>query len=471
MMRFKRLLVLLLVVVMVISVVACTTEQTEMGQGTEEGGAVTNEDTNNDGTVSQSITLKYANWNLGTEEENNIERQMIKAFMDKNPNIKIEIDSSIDPSKWDESLASAAAAGTLPDVFMINNVPSYLANEWLYDITEFTESDSKWANIPKTISDSIVYNGKTAAVPLQMLFLGYFINVDLFNQENVTPLEYGCSLEDFRNAAQKLTQINKNIVGLSSVDAIPDWYPSSVSENYGYYTWDGNKYNLNSKEFIDGINFANSLWTNGYVFGALKDDVKAKIGKDDFDAWTLGHTAIKWDGTWAVPGFTNDMNFKVSFIGVPGGRIPIVLDFLGIAKSSAHAKEAYEFAKWMSFSKEGYLKRVELAQASGQALTGLPIQDDPELVDKYFSIVSMDGVKEAYDNVSKGIVEGFKVIPGYVDSRWNAVTGIEIADKDNATIGDVISAAIQGKVKIEDYAQQLNDLANQKYQEAASALK
>ena len=41
------------------------------------------------------VTIKYANWNLGTPEENNVERQMIQAFMDTHPNIKVVIDDSI----------------------------------------------------------------------------------------------------------------------------------------------------------------------------------------------------------------------------------------------------------------------------------------------------------------------------------------------------------------------------------------
>ena len=35
----------------------------------------------------EDVTLRYANWNLGTEEENNIQRQLVKAYTDANPNV------------------------------------------------------------------------------------------------------------------------------------------------------------------------------------------------------------------------------------------------------------------------------------------------------------------------------------------------------------------------------------------------
>ncbi|MFZ6019816.1 MAG: ABC transporter substrate-binding protein, partial [Chloroflexota bacterium] len=39
---------------------------------------------------AEPVTLRYANWNLGTEEENNIQRQLIKAYTDANPHVTIE---------------------------------------------------------------------------------------------------------------------------------------------------------------------------------------------------------------------------------------------------------------------------------------------------------------------------------------------------------------------------------------------
>lgn len=63
-----------------------------------------------------------------------------------------------------------------------------------------------------------------------------------------------------------------------------------------------------------------------------------------------------------------------------------------------------------------------------------------------------------------------KTVPGYVDSRWEAPTGISIGDEGNATIAALIDAAVRGDIKIEDYAVQLNELANSRYEESKEAI-
>src|ERR1700742_3813589 len=37
-----------------------------------------------------AVTIRYANWNLGTEEENNLQRQMVQAYLDTHPNVTVE---------------------------------------------------------------------------------------------------------------------------------------------------------------------------------------------------------------------------------------------------------------------------------------------------------------------------------------------------------------------------------------------
>ena len=39
---------------------------------------------------------------------------------------------------WEANLTAYAAKGELPDVFMANNVPLYVQNGWLADLSEFT---------------------------------------------------------------------------------------------------------------------------------------------------------------------------------------------------------------------------------------------------------------------------------------------------------------------------------------------
>lgn len=463
--NFKRVLAIIMTILLITLAAGCSK--------TSNSASNTSETSSNSNTATKEVvTIKYANWNLGTEEENNLERQMIQAFMETHPNIKVEIDESISTQDWNGSLATAAASGEMPDVFMLINVPTGIANGWLYDLSSLAQNDNEWNQIPKNITDTINYNGKIYAVPFAEHFMGYYINKDIFDKENITPLKFGFTVDEFKKAVLDLTKPSKGIIGLDNESEIIDWYPGAVSNKYGWYTWDGKGFNLTSQEFIDGVNLAKTFDKAGAVFNALSDEQKAKIaGSKDANAWQTGHVAIHWDGTWMIPDFKKNLNFNWAFVGIPNGRTPVTLDYLGISKSTKHPQEAYEFAKWMSFSKEGYLKRLELAQKSGTYVNSLPIMNDKELIDKFISLANVEGLKEAYDNINNSFVEGFKFIPGYVDARWNAPTGIKIGDKDNATIGDVLWNAPKLGLKIEDYVNQLNKLANEKYQEAEKAIK
>ncbi|MGQ9814990.1 MAG: extracellular solute-binding protein, partial [Candidatus Roseilinea sp.] len=91
---------------------------------------------------AERLTLRYANWNLGTEEENNIQRQLVKAYMDANPHVTVEFVDMSAEGGWEANLTNYAAKGQLPDVFMANNVPLYVKNGWLADLTSLVEQDA-----------------------------------------------------------------------------------------------------------------------------------------------------------------------------------------------------------------------------------------------------------------------------------------------------------------------------------------
>src|SRR4030043_963534 len=90
----------------------------------------------------EAITLRYANWNLGTEEENNMQRQLIMAYTDLHPNVTIEFVDMSAEGGWDAVLTSYAAKGELPDVIMANNTPLYVQNGWLADLTDLVADDA-----------------------------------------------------------------------------------------------------------------------------------------------------------------------------------------------------------------------------------------------------------------------------------------------------------------------------------------
>lgn len=419
----------------------------------------------------EKIVINYANWNLGTEEENNIERRMIAEYEKRNPNVKIKIAENIDNAQYVESLTTAAAAGNLPDVIMLQDIPTALGNEWLLDISEFTSKDEDWSKMAPSVIESTEFKDGTYSMPAGQYFLGYFINKDLFESENVKELEAGYTLEDFENTVKSLTSVSKGIIGLEDEGTMIDWYAAVKSDNLGWFSWDGEKYNLDSPEFKEGINKAKEFASNGYVYGALAPEDQQKFnGTNGYEVWKEGQVALKYEGTWGADGL-KEFSFDSKFIGLPNSKTVIVNDYMGISNTTKHAEEAYDFAKWMTFSKEGTLERVKIADENDIAYASLPLINDQEVLDKYFEFNNIEGVREVYENLDNTVVEAFKVVPGYANSRWHATTGLKVGDKENISIGDLVFDCYRGNSKIEDFAAQLNDLANKQYEDASAAIK
>jgi multiple sugar transport system substrate-binding protein len=457
----KKILSIFAVLTLIFSLAACNSaKETSSAKSKEKD------------SKKEEVTLSYAHWNLGTEEEQNLERLMIKAFQEKYPHITVEINETVTSKDWNGTLATAASAGTMPDVFAVPNIPIALSNDWLLDVSKLTSKDKDFANVPTAIQEAATFKGKKIVVPFAQHFLGYYVNKDLFNASNLDYPEFGSSVEDFVASVKEVTNVSKGVVGLNEPNQIAEWYPAAVNPEMGWYTLKDGQYSLDSKEFITGVNLAKEFSTNGYAYSTLADEQKAILnGKDGQEVWLNGGIGIKFDGTYAASNLSEKATFDWDFIGLPGGITAIASDFLGISKSSKHAEEAYLFATWMSFSKEGFMKRMEIADTEGKVLTTLPISTDQEILDEYFAILDVPGIRTAYDNLDKAIMEPVKMVPGYVEARYQALTGVKAGGKENATTGELVTSFIKGELKVEDYAKQLDQLANQKSVEAQEVLK
>ena len=411
---------------------------------------------------AEKVTITYANWALGAPEADTLARRMVKAFNEAHPHIEVVIDEAMDYSKYEESLTAAAAAGTLPDVMMMAHVPFGLQNDWLLDISEFTQRDDEWANIPKPLADATRFGRGIFAVPTGMFFMGYFVNDDLFEEYNVPALNFSPTIDEFSSAIRALTRPADGIIGLAEENQIVEWYPSAVNNAFGWFTWDGEKFNLNTPEFIQGVNFAREIFQNRFTFDSLTEEQRAEYGVGWFgEVWDQGKIAVRWDGTWATSAFAQ-REFNNRFIGVPGGRTIIVPDFLVLSNASNNPEAAYEFARWVSFAREGIMKAMELG-IPDRSFTSLPVTTDEEVLNEYFEHFAYPGIRDAFDAIDRGVVEGFKFVPGYVQSRWAAPTGVKVGDNDNASMGDVIWNAVRGDIRIEDHIEQIDKLANDEH--------
>ncbi len=454
----KKLIALVLALVMVTAMFAGCQEN----PGTTTTGAQNNPGTTNNQAVKpeDQIVLRLAHWGLGTEEEYNLERQMIDLYMKLNPNIRIEIADDI-TGDWNAALATAAAGNNLPDVFLIGNVPTAVANEWTLDLTEFTKTDEDWNKLPASMIESVQYGNEIHAIPLAMHINGIYINVDLFEEMNVDPLESGYSMEDFEEAVEDVTDLNQGKIALADYN-IYEWYASVLNPELGFFTYADGQVHLDDPAFIEAVKYSNDIYSNKYSWNSLNDDEKAVFGVgSDWDAFCNGKLALKMDATWNA-NFFSTLPYNIKFITLPEGKSVLIPDYICIGKSTEHPQEAYDFAKWMAHSKEGILARLDLDEADDSiSFASIPLILDEEISERFFANYPMEGVQEVYEEfMDTAIVESYKFAPGYENARWNGMTGISVGDIANANMATVIDACVRGVLNIDDYAEQLNTMAN-----------
>ena len=163
----KKLLTLVFITIISITLVAC-------GSTGDGGGG------------SQQIELSYADW--GDQELN---QQLIDAFMQEYPDIRVTLRSDISGSgdAFTGNLVTAAQAGLLPDVFATDNVPTVVNAGLTLDVAELWNNDPETELIFKDIAATAVYNGKRFAVPSFQFLKGIMINLDIFEEANLTTVE------------------------------------------------------------------------------------------------------------------------------------------------------------------------------------------------------------------------------------------------------------------------------------------
>lgn len=450
----KTLTKLFVVLMIAAMVVGCTPKATPVPTAapTEPPTAVPTE-------PPAPVTIRYANWNLGTEEENNIQRQLIAAYVELHPNVTIEIVDMSAEGGWEANLTAYAAKGELPDVFAANNVPLYVQNGWLADLSALTTDDADWANVPQALKDGFTYSGKVMGLPSAQFIMGYWVNQDLYEAANLDAPAYGVSVEDFFAAAEALNNINEGVLGLDEQEFVMGWYANTQDPTLKWFSFDGVHMNYNSDAFKAAVIKTGEI--KPLTWGGLTDEQKANfVSIGPWELFLNQEVGVRWDASWNVPGWVQNATFNWDFVGIPGGTQALVFDMLGVSSTTANLDVAYDFAKWMSFSSEAYAVEADLAAAMGSA-PKLPVSVTAESMAIYKTFVDKPGINAALENLDNSMIESLaKIVPGYINARWEGKPGIDIGTDLDVNMWYMLNFSTAGTFKYEDYSAQLEEFAN-----------
>jgi len=249
------------------------------------------------------------------------------------------------------------------------------------------------------------------------------------------------------------------VLGLDEQEFIAGWYAHTQDDTLGWWSYDGNHMSLDSTAFMAAI--AKAVESKPLTWQGLTDAQKtAFISTGPWELFLNKEAGVRWDGAWMAPTFATTATFNWDFIGLPGGGQSLVLDLLAVSKTAPNLEEAYEFAKWMSFSPAAYANEVEFTAAAG-SFPKFPVAMDDASIAAYKTIVDKPGLTAAYDNLDASITESLvKIVPGYGDARWDGKPGINVGTDQDVNMWYMFNAAITGTINYADYATQLNTFVN-----------
>ena len=433
--------------------------------------------------------LTYTSWDLGTETAPTVERKMVEEF-EKLNNVKIRLQEAVQGNAYESKIIGDIARGDAPDVFKITNTNFVLSKEYALNIADMANADADWGNIPAAVEEAVHFKSGIYAIPFSMHMQGYFVNMTLLEEQGLSLPTGEVSWEKLLNVITTLKSRTDGtgaaLLGLSQEESIMEWYPASANADYGYYTWDGQNYHLDSNEFIAGIDEAYKVYQGHYSWDSLTETeyTTAFEGIEGYvQLWNSKRLGVRWGYTYEMPDMIKNSqgDFEIRFIGIPtveGGRTQnyanLISDYASIYKGTSNPELAYKFAKWMSFDKEGIAKRIELDKAEG-VTNAIPLTQDEKILESYFDTFdAIAGVEKLHSRLDQAIIEPVKVFPGYTKARWEVNTGITVTTADggsiaSANMGEFLVACRQGFLTYRSYATQANELANAQYAATVAA--
>lgn len=466
----KKLLLFGLMTVISISLVGCTGNDTEdpNPNPTVDCDVTPDDPSCTDPIITENIVLTYADW--GDSELN---QALIDSFMEEYPNIKVELRQDITGAgaEFTGNLINAQAAGILPDVFAIDNVPTGIANGMLLDVAEYWDADPDTALVYPNIATTGVYNGKRLAVPSFQFIKGIYLNITLFQSYNIPLPDKDWDYDEFIALAVELRQAGKN----DYVYGIDPWYgsldfeqtfPTQDFADVGYQTWDGTQFNFSSQAWIDAYNTKLDLMSQNVVAAHTEEELEI-LG--DIWPWYEGLIGMKIDGSWnmwMIDDMYDEKNIEVGFWPYPGGAAgqfpPTILDYQCISSQTEHPEEAYLLAKWMTFGKEGWLTRLELMDERGDFyLDRFPVANYEEVWTAAEGYVDyIEGLRESVELFEYSKPDVDKWLPGY-KQFWEWVGNEE---------NDYWNRINDGLVTPEVFALEWETKINQMVQEAINTI-
>lgn len=379
---------ILLVVVLLIMMSLAGCGGNNSGNEAEDAGSPEN----------KQVTLKLSTW---LSEDTAHWSEILPEFYKEYPNIKVDVNilaARDDAHEAMKKLDLAAASGQQLDVVMINSASGYaqrVSAGMLAPLDDYMKAEG--INYDDEYKATTQINEKYYALPGRYLTWFVMLNKAKLDEAGL-PVPTDWTWDDFMDYSRKLTQGEgpSKEYGTYFHTFIQYFTPALINDpvNNLILTENG-EVNINNDRIRRSLEIINQLENVDASAPSYANVISQKLAYRT--QYFSGKAAMIPTGNWMITEAagteTTPVDFTTVFAPYPKlsstdqkGQTLATVDYVGVAASSAHPEEAYQFTRW--FSTKGLLASETMVSAwtkadLNQMIDGLLKNgNDPSLVDK-----------------------------------------------------------------------------------------
>lgn len=316
--------------------------------------------------VQAKSTVEITWLGSGQPQEKQAYEQVIKRFEKSHPNVKIKYVVMSAGEQYNIKIKAAMASGNMPDIFYINpeNVKSWVGSGKVLNLSKYVKK-SDVNNIWKPAISKYRFDGKNVgkgdlyALPKDVGPFAFAYNKTMFKKAGI-PLPD----KDKPYTWKQWIDISKKLTKDTNGDGKLDQWSTGLNVNWSLapFVWSNgadwlnaskNKVTITDPKFEEALQFFVDM-TNKYK---ITPDAKTAATMDTYQRWLKGQEAFFPAGPWDISVF-NKLPFDYDLMPWPAGSTGKTATWLGslgfaVSKTTQHAKEAVEFAMYLSTEKAG----------------------------------------------------------------------------------------------------------------------
>jgi len=434
----RKLLIPITIATIALVAAACTSDTTSSGQSGSSGAPI-------------ELTMWHGYGKVvDNQGQTNFEAKSLTDLVDEfnstHPDIHVTLNYIGSNDHALEKLTVALQGGLQPDITYQygTSMPQLAEAPGIMDLTDrVQESDFQWDDFVEGARAAATVNDRVMGIPALIDNLAIVYNKDLFDAAGIDPPSADWTWDDFRTAAEALTDPSKQQFGLGfPIDASEDtvWHYDAMLWEAGgdILNADNTEAAFNSDAGVAALTALTDMAvTDKSVFLDQQN-----VGKID-TLFNNGKIAMDITGPWALSGYP-DVNYGVQIMPeFPGGSHATIAgpDMWVLFDNGGKGEAAWEFMKWFT--------AAEQVKADSLEAGHLPIRN---------SVVDESGFVDEFDKKFPGSGVFAQNLANVTKARPVLAT----YDQISTIMGEAIVKAMLGQAEpkqaLDDAASQVNNV-------------